>query len=515
METKKTFPQGIFKSALLILLLFIFLPALYAKEVTFPQKIEWKSNANALEYKVEIQNRNTGSTKTIGTDKTSTELSLEPGSYRYRVRAYDYLGKEASLSAWTNFEVYKASKPKITRVDRNVTVKQDNNSVKLNVDISDVNKNSKFELVNENLEGIINISEKINMKNTASETDRVSQLNFKSVPPGKWRLRVTNASGLSSISEPILVEGEKVYTQAEVTLIAAEAEKAKEKELKEEFRLHLDEYVQKAEEEKAAAIERARIEAEEAEKRRIAEEEAREKARIEAEERRIAEEEAREKARIEAEERRIAEEKAAEKARKEAEKQRIAEEKRLKKLAKKNMPYVWKNIIVEGGYGQTFNLYDETISDYYDSNRSHSVKINLKHLPFKIASSRLGYELDYSWQFFEGGNEYYTTRLNSHLFDIKLLWQIKLFSSFYICPKAGFGFDMMQKSLEYESQAARSRESPGDKTYFYPAAVGGISLLFNPVNFLVFEAGADYSHVFADSSHMGFITPYVCLGFRF
>ncbi len=482
-----------FRLILAILILQFSLLASGAQENTFPQKIQWKSNANALEYKVEVQDLEKGRTQIITTDKNSTELSLAPGAYRYRVRAFDYLGKEASVSAWINFDVYKAAKPRISMVEEKVKVSSEGNSINLNVDISAVNKNSKFELVNESLEGSIDASEKIKMKDSSSETERVTSLDFNNVPPGIWRLRVTNASGLTSISEPIVVEGERLYTAEEVAAITAEAELAKELTLKKEFEANIDQYVKEVEAKKTAEKERIAKE-KEAEKERIAKEK-------KAEEERIAQEKA-------AEEKRKKE--AAEQAKKEA-----AEKKRLAKLARKNQPYIWKEIIIEGGGGIALNLYDASIKDYYEKSWASAVKASIKYMPFRFTANRLGYEFAYSWQNYSVNTDYYTSTLNSHLFDVKFVWQYKLMDSLFLSAKGGLGLDVMRKTLDYTELASSNRSSPGVKSYFYTAFVAGVSVFYNPWKFVVVEAGVDFSHVIAASTGLGFFTPYVCAGFRF
>ena len=117
--------------ALAVSSLFALGQAAFADESSFSQKIEWKSNANAFEYKVEIQNVATGKSTFVTTDKTETELSLLPGKYRYRVQAYDFLGREAGLSAWTGFEVLKASKPKVKLIDQNIQLDKKNNTLSI------------------------------------------------------------------------------------------------------------------------------------------------------------------------------------------------------------------------------------------------------------------------------------------------------------------------------------------------------------------------------------------------
>ena len=52
------------------------------------------------------------------------------GDYEYRVHAYDFLGREASVTAWIPFSIIKAVKPVITKADSKV-VKQVENQKKV------------------------------------------------------------------------------------------------------------------------------------------------------------------------------------------------------------------------------------------------------------------------------------------------------------------------------------------------------------------------------------------------
>ena len=87
----------------------------------------------------------------------------------------------------------------------------------MDVEISGINANTTFELVSDSLQGTISPEEKKSMALGSSETDKITHLDFKNVPPGKWRLKVTNVSGLSALSDFITVEGEKMYTDDEVS----------------------------------------------------------------------------------------------------------------------------------------------------------------------------------------------------------------------------------------------------------------------------------------------------------
>lgn len=502
METKTRNLIRLFLSIILLVLAFPL-----ASQEAFPQKIEWKSNANALEYKVELENLNTGKKEIITTEKTSAELSLPPARYRYRVHAYDFLGKEASLSAWTNFEVFKASKPKINNIERKLKVAKEGGAIGIAVDISDVNKNSKFELVNESLNGIISASDQSHMGLGSSETDSVSHLDFKNVPPGKWRLRVTNPSGLSSVSDVIDVDGEKTFTDVEVALIREEAVKETEEKVRREMEEKLS-----AEIEKAIALhdldkEKAEADRLEAEKRA---EEERLEAEKRAEEERLEAERAAEEAERLAEIARAEEEKRA----KEEAKRAKEEEKRRRKLEKKKNGYQWKDFILEGGLGLTMRLYDESFKESYDESFSPALNVRAMYLPKKTDSRKIGLEVCFFNQKFTHETNFLSAELISNVFDAKIVWQQKLVPAMYLQLKGGAGINMLQKSISYSSSYL-ARTASDDATYYYPLAAGNLSIFCNALKFIVFEVGADYKHVFAGSSAFGMVTPYACAGIRF
>ncbi len=510
METK------IKKNFSLHLKLFLVLPffavcfnsRLTAFEQTFEQKIEWKSNANALEYKVEIENLTNGKTQLIKTDKTSTNLSLPHGKYRYRIYAYDFLGKQASLSPWTEFEVYKASKPKITSIEKKVQIQKEGNNISLNVDISDVNQNSKFELVSDSLTGKISPEEKIKMPTGDSETQAVSTLNFKDVPPGKWRLQVTNPSGLTSLSDEIVIEGEKLYTEHEVEQIREEEKEKGRMEAQAAYEGFLKENEEKIalanklqnEAEEAESLEAERIRKEEEAARLEKERQEAELTRIQEEERLKAEEEAAEKARIEEEKRLRAEEK--------------ARKKREKEEWKKAHPYKWKDVIFEAGLILEKNLYDSTINDYYDETAALAPHFKAAFLPIKNDYNKYGFEIACNFLAqLEKNTDLLDSKLTFTSFDLKFVWHHKLMNRIFFAAKGGFGVDVIKREMQYHSVS--DRESPADEQYFYPLATAETSLFFTPWKFLVFEAGVNFTHVFGGSSQMGFVQPFICAGFRF
>ena len=467
--------------ALAVSSLFALGQAAFADESSFSQKIEWKSNANAFEYKVEIQNVATGKSTFVTTDKTETELSLLPGKYRYRVQAYDFLGREAGLSAWTGFEVLKASKPKVKLIDQNIQLDKKNNTLSIDVDISDINANSMFELVADSLDGTLDRSEQRKLGTNGAETGSASKIYFTDVPPGKWRLKVTNASGLSTLSDVITVTGEKTYTEDEMQKIREDAEAAVRKDMQE----HLDEYIKQAEEQKKArekefAEETARLEAEKQEA---------EKARI-----------------------------AAEKAAKEEEQRLLLEKKEAERKAKAEWraahPYKWKDVIFEAGLAFSYSPYDGTLSDYYGTSSAPALNARFAVLPVKTAANKIGFEVSALRFAFSCDDDLFDSTMTMMIFDAKLVWQHALSKKLFLAMKAGAGAGMFEKHISYV-QDYDNRTNPADKTFVYPALSAGISLFCTPWKFLVFEFGADLTHVAAGGMPTGFLVPYACVGFRF
>ena len=79
----------------------------------FKQTLQWSSDPNVLEYKVEIQNSSGQIIQSVTTEESSISLSFKEGSYRYRITAYDFLDREAVSTGWVNFEVAIAKQPEI------------------------------------------------------------------------------------------------------------------------------------------------------------------------------------------------------------------------------------------------------------------------------------------------------------------------------------------------------------------------------------------------------------------
>ena len=421
---------------------------LSADEPKFSQRIEWRANANALEYKVEIQDTATNAVSSFTTEKTFAELSLAPGNYRYRVTVYDFLGRKATTSAWTAFSVIQAAKPEIRRIEKNVTAPDADERLEIAVDIANVSADSVVELVSENVPGELEISG----SGGTDEKERVSKVYFQDVPPGKWRLRVTNASGFSTESDVIeIVSAVKPPPAAEQD----DAETAAARE----------------------AEERAAWEAAE-----LAE-------RLAREEREAAERAAREEQEAAA---------------------RLAAEK------KKKPPYVFKDITVAGGVGLAFMPYDGTVTDMTGNTFSPAFMGRIAAFPLKREKYRFGFELCGSYADWGAKTDFYALDLTFLQIGANVVWKHRLFGAkSFFALKAGGGVVVVDYATTYPYRGDDDRREPsGRKRLFYPAVTAGASLVFNPAQFLSLEAGADFSHLFITGMPTGCVTPYVCVGFR-
>jgi len=83
----------------------------YVTEQRYVQNIYWKGDEYTRKYEVVIE-RIEGKTNSVVlrefTEKTTFEISLPPGNYRYRVIPYDYLDQSGEPSKWVTLEIKPA-----------------------------------------------------------------------------------------------------------------------------------------------------------------------------------------------------------------------------------------------------------------------------------------------------------------------------------------------------------------------------------------------------------------------
>jgi hypothetical protein len=84
----------------------------------FVQVLNWEQQENVFYYEVEIEKQAGALWEGALTGKTEEsffEFSLAPGSYRYRVRPYDFLERPAAASDWIQFAIFPARQPELAQ----------------------------------------------------------------------------------------------------------------------------------------------------------------------------------------------------------------------------------------------------------------------------------------------------------------------------------------------------------------------------------------------------------------
>lgn len=507
--------QHIIRFLCSLLLLHVFCASAFAAPVRLQQMLSWKADRNALSYRVEIQPIG-GKSQFIETEANSVQVSLSAGSYRYRVYAYDVLGRESTVSEWTAFEVLQANQPKITPPADKVALSEDGSTLELDVPVANVTNDSRVELINTQtgavLSGTLSVTRPAS---TASETAEATKAQFTNVPEGNWKLRVTNPSGLTSETKAFAVTDE-----AKARRIAEEeARKAEEARIAAE---------KAAAEEEARKAEEARVGAEAAAENAAAEEEARkaEDARIgaEAAAEAAAENAAAEKDARNAEEALASAENAVENAPVEEEAQSGDEE----LAASDEEPAVEDEsgdshkkaksafcAQIVGGGGFASSVAGDGLSEYSDANMALMPNLRIAFLPASLSEKQLfGIEFDVKFADFTQKTDYYDTRLSLGAFQANVLFQqLLLGKSLFVAVRAGGGVTVLSKEVEY-TYSGTKRESPDLQTFVYPMVQAGASIVWLPLKYLAVEAGADFDHVLNVDMPLFLVCPYLCVGLR-
>ena len=509
------------------------------------QTLRWSADPNVLEYRIEIQDVSGNIIQTVTTENNSLEISLPNGKYKYKITAYDLLGRESVNSGWNQLEVLKASQPAISMEQTLESLEEDGKTLELDVEIKDVTTGSKVELVNpetgETIAGNLLIDSAIDAD--ASEVLHASKSIFENVPEGKWQLVVTNPSGLFSESEPFEVQD----TMKEKRLAAEKSEKER--------------------------LERERLEAERIEQERLAAEQERlERERLEAErieqERLAAEQERLERERLEAE--RIEQERLAEEL---AEQERITAELAAREklendvAANPNVPVnglkytddiismasqifeeeemnddyyddleipddeeieaqrkaerheKWLNydrkFYVNAGVGANFCLYDnDFISKYFMNGFTPSFTARIDFLPIHKNKWRFGMEIAGSRTCYTYSNVYYDLKLDMNMLQTNLIYRFSFAKNkLWLSVKGGGGISLMQTNLIFKVETSEKHNISENFAYFM--AGGGLSLTIVPKQLIIFEIGADYTNIFMNDVSTGLISPYITAGIRF
>ena len=509
------------------------------------QTLRWSADPNVLEYRIEIQDISGNIIQTVTTENNSLEISLPNGKYKYKITAYDLLGRESVNSGWNQLEVLKASQPAISMEQTLESLEEDGKTLELDVEIKDVTTGSKVELVNpetgETIAGNLLIDSAIDAD--ASEVLHASKSHFENVPEGKWQLVVTNPSGLFSESEPFDVQD----TMKEKRLAAEKSEKERlERERLEAERIEQERLT--AEQER---LERERLEAERIEQERLAADQERlERERLEAErieQERLAEE-------LAEQERITAELAAREKLENDVaanpnvpvnglkytddiismasqifeeeemnddyyDDLEIPDDEEIEAQRKAERHEKWLNydrkFYVNAGVGANFCLYDnDFISKYFMNGFTPSFTARIDFLPIHKNKWRFGMEIAGSRTCYTYSNVYYDLKLDMNMLQTNLIYRFSFAKNkLWLSVKGGGGISLMQTNLIFKVETSEKHNISENFAYFM--AGGGLSLTIVPKQLIIFEIGADYTNIFMNDVSTGLISPYITAGIRF
>ena len=502
------------KKIFLISVLVLSTGLLYAQS-KFTQKLEWKGDPNVLEYKVEIQNKAGQVISSVVTEEYQVELSLAPGSYKYKISAYDLLGREAQATSWIPFEIYKANQPAIVHNQNLEALEEDGSTLILAVNIADVTSGTKAELISSDNKTIIQGSLVLSSGEVwtgtggGSEIQKAVAAKFKNVKEGMWKLLITNPSGL--YSESLVFEVRDIIKEQRIAAAKAEEERiAREKAEAERLA-----------KEEAERLEQERIENERLEKERLAREEEERKEEERREQERLAREE----------EQRQEEERLAREEEKRLEEQRLTQEAAEREAddesddeddteeVKNKKPFRdWdRKFFVAGGVGGNFVVKDnEFFTQYFDSNFNLDVNAKVAFLPFHNEKSRVGIEITGNYTKFDENNDYYDIIINSLIAQASLVYRHNLAASKNCVQfKVGGGLVFLQKQLDYFTDEELSKDKSSEQIYAYPEAGAGFSLMLMMGRTFALEVGADVNALFIQDAFTLFAVPYVSLGVRF
>ena len=552
--------------SILIFILFSFVPVkngtanLYAQEKHFEQKLEWKEDANALEYKVEVKNLSDGKITSYTTSENFMNLNLPAGNYQYRITVYDFLGRESDVSAWQGFEITKASNPLIQNIEKEMDVIIDDaKKITIPVEIESVSKDSTVTLINtktnEKVEGKI-LVDSISTSGKA-EVNTATRIEIPEIDDGEWKIVVENPSGLTTESGSIEIKTKDIAdirAEEEAARLAAERKTEEERLAREEAarkaeeeRLAKEEAARKAEEERIAKEEAARkteeerLAKEEAERKAEEDRIAKEEAARKAEEERLAKEEAERKA----EEERIAKEETERKTEEERlakeEEERKAEEERVAKEEAERKKNERKNkralgIDVKLGPAAMLNLFNDDILSLkteqfiFGGALPKEVfivpQISLSYVPNLTWLVKPGIEFSaeggqfacfHRFESFKYGGDYagLDHEFTYEMIQASLIGQLRIVpDKFFLNAKAGGGLLLVSVTSTYLDEYSSNRDRT-EYHFMYPKINAGLSLEWIPLKHLVFELGTDYNIVLSKKVSSSNICPYLVMGVRF
>jgi hypothetical protein len=169
----------------------------------FVQRFSWEAEEYASFYEVTIQREESaGNWSTSFSEFTGNnfvEVSLPPGAYRYRVRAYDLMEKPSGDPEWRSFEILPAFRPVLEAFSpESFALEAPGQGAALILTVRGLNltDQAEFRLVRESSAGSQEILP-LERRGGASGKEAVLVFGAGQLSPGSYELSVVNPGGLS------------------------------------------------------------------------------------------------------------------------------------------------------------------------------------------------------------------------------------------------------------------------------------------------------------------------------
>jgi hypothetical protein len=163
----------------------------------FVQTLNWEEQESALYYEVEIEKQSGGGWKGALTGKTEEpffEVSLGPGTYRYRIRPYDFLERPGPASDWIRFAIFPSRQPELLRFSPEVFYLDEDTSWVIT--ISGKNLADGIEAFLKGSEGSLIKPELVTTGQSRNEARLL--FSYGQLEPGAYAIHVTNPGGLTA-----------------------------------------------------------------------------------------------------------------------------------------------------------------------------------------------------------------------------------------------------------------------------------------------------------------------------
>lgn len=200
------------------------------------QTFEWPKDDYVLWYDIEIEQLkqvNDVSSEFISyitsrVKQNHFSISLAVGNYRYRVIAYDLLGRQASISEWDEIEIKRLIIPKILQVEDNLELPDGRGNITIELNGLGITNDSKIELVRN--DDIVISQGKI----LSFEDDENIIVSFivEDLKTGDYFIRITNPGTLVTESE--LIEISDYPELPKLTIVGSRDVVVKNESLKEQ-----------------------------------------------------------------------------------------------------------------------------------------------------------------------------------------------------------------------------------------------------------------------------------------